>query len=150
MKDQFFDYRLPVFLTLLLILFGAAQATAQQEKPPVAIQFTAQGYQQVLEEARATHKMIFVDAFATWCGPCKQLQKTTFKDARAAAYFNTHFINYTIDVEKGEGIELAKRWKIEGLPTLLMLDEHGNVVANHTGYVDGNGLMEFAQEASDK
>jgi thioredoxin 1 len=149
-KNQTSGSLLPVFLTMLLMLFSAAQAAAQQKESPAEIKFTEESFQQVLATAKSTHKMIFVDAFATWCGPCKQMQKTTFKDARAAAYFNEHFINCAVNVEKGDGVDLAKRWQIEGLPTLLILDEHGNVLANHTGYVDGNGLIEFAREAFDE
>jgi len=114
------------------------------------IQFTTQSYKQVLASAKAKHKKIFVDAYATWCAPCKQLRGTTFKDAKTAAYFNQHFINISIDVEKGDGVELAKTWQIEGLPTLLILDENGEIIASHIGYVDGEGLLEFAGEASGK
>ena len=100
--------------------------------------------------AKTAHKKIFVDAYATWCGPCKRLQKTTFKDAKAAAYYNKNFINFKIDVEKGEGINLAKEWKREGFPTLLILDENGKIIADHVGYVDGKGLIGFAKEVSGK
>ncbi|RRJ90838.1 thioredoxin [Flavobacterium macacae] len=112
------------------------------------ISFTTKGYRQALVLAKTSRKKIFIDAYATWCGPCRQLQKTTFKDAKAAAYFNKNFINLAIDIEKGEGTDLAKRWKIEALPTLLILDEKGNIIADHVGYVDGNGLIEFAKQAS--
>lgn len=148
MKNLLFNYRLPVFVTMLVVMLCSFRAGAQQKATTPEIKFTTQQYKQVLASAKLTHKLIFVDAFATWCGPCRQLKKTTFKDPEAAAYFNTHFINYSMDVEKGEGVDLAKGWQIEGLPTLLILDENGKVLATHTGYVDGNGLMEFAQEAT--
>lgn len=127
-------------------------SASAQEKPSgkTEIIFSAKDFTQVLATAKAKHKKIFVDAYAKWCAPCKELQKTTFKDAKAAAYFNKNFINVSIDVEKGEGLELAKTWKIEGLPTLLILDENGNIIANHVGYVDGSGLLEFAKEVSAK
>ena len=52
----------------------------------------------------------------------------------------------SIDVEKGEGVKLAKKWGVTGLPTLIILDQNGKVIDSHVGYVDGNGLMEFAKE----
>jgi thiol:disulfide interchange protein len=149
MKNQFFKIRLLAFCTMIITTISAFQANAQQKATASEIKFTAKTYKQVLAAAKANHKKVFVDAFATWCAPCKELRKTTFKDAKAAAYFNKHFINYSIDVEKGEGIDLAKTWQVEGLPTLLIIDENGKVLANHTGFVDGNGLMQFAQEASE-
>ncbi|MBT1711994.1 thioredoxin family protein [Fulvivirgaceae bacterium PWU5] len=150
MKSQLLNYRLPAVFSILFVMLYSFQTDAQQMASDPEIKFTTKTYAGVLAEAKTTHRMVFVDAFATWCGPCKELQRTTFKDAKAAAYFNKHFINYSVDVAKGEGIDLAKRWQIEGLPTLLFIDENGKVLANHTGYVDGEGLMEFAQEISEK
>jgi len=147
MKNQFLKYRLLVVCTALVTVMSSFKANAQQSASGKEIKFTTKTYKEVLALARTSHKGVFVDAFATWCSPCKELRKTTFRDAKAAAYFNKHFINYSVDVEKGEGTELAKNWQIEGLPTLLILDDHGKVLANHTGFVDGNGLIQFAQEA---
>jgi thioredoxin 1 len=138
------------FSFLLVSMFCTLNAVAQQKKINREINFSTQDYQQVLAIAQASNKKIFVDAYATWCGPCKQLQKTTFKDAKAAAYFNAHFINISINVEKGDGIKLSRTWAIEGLPTLLILDRNGKVIASHVGYVDGSGLLEFAKGASGK
>jgi len=148
MKDQLFKYCTTVF-TILFAVFCSFQASAQQKTSTPEIRFTSKPFKEVLAVAKVTHKMIFVDAFANWCAPCRELRRTTFKDARAAAYFNNRFINYSVDVEKGEGVDLAKGWQIEALPTLLIVDENGKILVNHVGYVDGNGLMEFAQEAFD-
>lgn len=138
-----------------LMLLGLALITSvyssrgqAQQKVPQEIQFSTKSYKEVLAAAKASHKKVFVDAFATWCAPCKELKKRTFKDPKAAAYFNKHFVNFSIDVEKGEGVELASTWQVEGLPTLLIVDENGKVLANHTGFVDGKGLIEFANTSS--
>lgn len=55
-------------------------------------------YKQVQASAKTGHKKIFVDAYATWCIPCKQLQMATFKDVNVAAYYNKNFMNFKIDV----------------------------------------------------
>lgn len=149
MKNQFFKIPLLAVLVMLLVTFSAVNVHAQQASGP-EIKFSTKNYKQVLAAAKAGQKMIFVDAFATWCAPCKELRKTTFKDPKAAEYFNKNFISYSVDVEKGEGVDLAKKWQVEGLPTLLILDKNGKVLASHTGYVDGKGLMEFAGEVSRK
>jgi Thiol:disulfide interchange protein len=133
------------FVFLFFTLPGHIKA--QQKAGKQEISFSSADYRHVLAAAKASRKKIFVDAYATWCAPCKELQKVTFKDAQAANYFNKNFINFSIDVEKGEGIELAKKWRISGLPTLLILEYNGNVIDSHVGYVDGNGLVEFAKEA---
>jgi thiol:disulfide interchange protein len=120
-----------------------------QEKGRQEIKFSTKTYSEVLAAAKASHKKVFIDAFATWCAPCKELHKRTFNDPKAAVYFNKHFINFSVDVEKGEGVELARTWQVEGLPTLLIVDENGQVLVNHTGFVDGGGLIEFAREATE-
>ena len=147
MKNQLFKSRILALCIALLSSLYSLHASAQKKGTAQEIKFSQQSYKQVLAKAKASHKQVFVDAYATWCAPCKELRKTTFRDAKAAAYFNQHFINFSVDVEKGNGVELAKTWQVEGLPTLLIVDENGKVVANHTGFVDGNGLMQFAQEA---
>lgn len=136
---------------LLATMFCTLNATAQKAAlVKTEINFSTEDFQRVLTIAKTSHKKIFVDAYATWCAPCKELQKTTFKDPKAAAYFNKHFVNISVNVEKDDGIKLAKAWRIEGLPTLLILDESGKIIASHVGYVDGNGLLEFAKEAAEK
>ncbi len=148
MKNQPFKFRILALCVALLSGLYSLNASAQEKSTSHDIKFSQLAYKQVLAKAKVGHKKIFVDAFATWCAPCKELRKTTFRDAKAAAYFNKNFINFSIDVEKGDGPELAKTWQVEGLPTLLIVDVNGKVLANHTGYVDGNGLLQFAQEVT--
>jgi uncharacterized protein YyaL (SSP411 family) len=59
-------------------------------------------------KAKKENKLIFVDAYASWCGPCKLMVKNIFPLKTVGDYYNSHFINAKIDMEKGEGIELAK------------------------------------------
>lgn len=149
MKNQLFKSRILAICLALIPVLYSMDASAQKKGAAQEIIFSQESYKQVLAKAKASHRQVFVDAYATWCAPCKELRKTTFKDPKAAAYFNKHFVNFSIDVEKGEGINLAKTWQVEGLPTLLILDANGKVLTNHTGYIDGNGLMQFAQEAAE-
>lgn len=136
---------------LLVFIVRSWNSNAKQKKTAkTEINFTNKEYKEVLALAKASHKKIFVDVSAVWCGPCRQLEKITFKDAKAAAYYNKNFINFRIDIEKGEGTDLSQKWKIESLPALLILDENGKIIAEHVGYVDGKGLIEFAREASGK
>jgi len=102
------------------------------------------------EKAAAEHKYIFVDAYATWCGPCKLLKQTTFKDKGVVAFFNEHFINVSQDVEKGQGPELASGWKITGLPTLIIFDAAGQPVLESIGFLRPEDLLAFARQALEK
>lgn len=147
MKNQLLRSAVMV-LCLALITFVYSSAAVAQQRAQQEIKFSTGSYKEVLAAAKASHKKVFIDAFATWCAPCKELRKRTFTDPKAAAYFNKNFVNFTIDVEKGEGVDLATTWNVEGLPTLLIVDENGRVLATHTGFVDGKGLIGFAAEAT--
>lgn len=87
----------------------------------------------VLEKAKKENKLIFVDAYTTWCGPCKWMAKNVFTNDTVADYFNKTFVNYKLDMEKGEGIDFAKKYEVGCYPTLLYIDGTGNLVHRTAG-----------------
>lgn len=95
---------------------------------PDGIGFRELSFSDALKVAKTEGKLLFVDCFTTWCGPCKMLSKVVFKDSLVADYFNRHFVNLKMDMEKGEGIDLRKKYEVRGYPTLLFLDSNGEVV----------------------
>jgi len=112
-----------------------------------SITFIENTYSIALKKAKAEHKYIFVDAYAAWCGPCRQLKNTTFKDSQAADFFNENFVNLSVDMEKGEGVELASKWEVQEYPTLLILDAKGKVQLRSIGYLDARQLLAFGKKA---
>jgi len=80
------------------------------------------------ELAAKEHKIIFMDAYTAWCGPCKRMSRDVFSDAAVGKFFNKHFINIKVDMEKGEGPRLAGKYRVNSYPTLLFLDEKGEVI----------------------
>ncbi|WP_172279399.1 thioredoxin family protein [Chryseobacterium sp. LAM-KRS1] len=142
-------YSLLAFL-FTVNFYTAQQKTAKANISPEEINFRNISWKEVSAEAKKSGKTIFVDAYTSWCGPCKLLKSKTFKDKIAAGYFNRNFINYTIDMEKGEGIELAKDWKVNSYPSLLFFDPNGKLLLRQIGYVDGKGLIELGKEALEK
>lgn len=114
------------------------------------INFIENSWTTAVKRASAEKKLIFVDAYAVWCGPCRQLKATTFKDKAAAAFFNKNFVNLSLDMEKGEGIKLSEKWGVEEFPTLIILDQKGNVVVGNVGFIDANTLVKLGQRAMAK
>ncbi len=142
------------FVVFSLTVTVATTASAQQKQSSTKtgsstqeIVFTSNKWKDVAAEAKKSGKYIFVDAYASWCAPCKLLKSTTFREKNAAAYFNKNFINYTVDMEKGEGVDLAEKWDITAYPALLFLNPDGKIVLKQVGYVDGTKLIEFGQQA---
>ena len=111
------------------------------------IKFGKQSFAKTLEQAKKENKLIFLDAFASWCGPCKLLDKNVFPKKEVGDYFNANFLNLHIDMEKGEGIEIAKKYSIYSYPTLLFIDGDGKVVYKAAGYMSPQELISIAKEA---
>lgn len=84
-------------------------------------------WSQALEKAKSENKLLFVDAYAVWCGPCRWMANNVFPNDDVAKFFNENFINYKLDMEKGEGPKIAQTYKITAYPTLLFIDGEGNV-----------------------
>jgi len=98
------------------------------------IQFYKGSWQEALKNAEKENKIIFLDIYATWCGPCKKLKAHTFSDANVGNFYNTNFINVTLDGEKGEGVELAEKYGIKAYPTLLFINSSGKIIFRTAGY----------------
>ena len=72
-----------------------------------------------------------------------------FPTKEAGDFFNPRFVNIKIDMEKGEGKELLKRWKIDAFPTYLILNSEGEVVYTSKGYIPAPELIKRMQEGLD-
>ena len=124
-----------------------ASVTTAVEKKESGIQFIEQDWDQALKNAHDQNKLIFLDIYATWCGPCKMLKQYTFSDAAVGDFFNKNFVNVSVDGEKGVGPQLAQQYSIEGYPTLIVADETGKIILYTAGYIPKDVLMQFANEA---
>jgi len=116
-----------------------------KEDSVTGIQFHRGTWEDALHLAKKENKLIFLDVYATWCGPCKKLKKTTFSDKEVGNLFNKTFINVSLDAEQGDGVVLAQKYQIEAYPTLLFIDADGNAVKGESGYHNANELIELAQ-----
>lgn len=90
-------------------------------------------FQQILAQATAEGKPVFIDCYTEWCGPCKQMAKNVFPQKEAGDYFNSKFVCWKVDMEKGEGPELAKKYEVAAYPTFLILNADGTLRATQVG-----------------
>ena len=109
------------------------------------IEFFKGTFEEALQEAKTQKKSIFLDAYAEWCGPCKQMAATVFTNEAVGEYYNKHFINLKIDMEKGEGPALSKKFAITAYPTLIYLDFDGKVLQNVRGAKNVEQFMNLAK-----
>lgn len=136
-------------LLLLLILFYSCKSTKKLDKDsPYAFDFieieTVVGLSDV---ATLENKLIFVDVYADWCLPCKTMDEDIFTDNRLGKFYNDNFVSYKADSENGVGADIAELYNVAVLPTLLFLDNNGNLLAQQSGSANINEMYELAERA---
>ena len=90
-------------------------------------------FKEILSMANEQGKPVFIDCYTSWCGPCKQMAREVFPKKEAGDYFNTKFVCWKVDMEKGEGPELADKYDVAAYPTFLILNGDGSLKATHVG-----------------
>lgn len=124
-------------LSLALLLVFSLEASAQGisflDNRPVA---------DVFAQAKKENKMVFVDCYTTWCGPCKILAANVFPQKEVGEFFNLRFVSLKLDMEKGEGPVMAKKWDVGAYPTLIFMDSDGEVQFQLVGARDGKNLVD--------
>ncbi len=134
-------YLFTLFFALALIINVEAQDTG--------IQFSHTDWETTLQKAKEEDKLIFVDCYTDWCGPCKWMSANVFPDQAVGDYYNENFINVKIDMEKGEGILFAKAYGIRAYPTLMFIDAKGNMVHKALGGRPAEKFVALGQAAND-
>ncbi len=112
------------------------------------INFESGPWIEVVKKAKEQDKLIYLDAFAVWCGPCKMMEKNIFPTQEAGEKYNSLFINYKVDAEKGEGIEIARKYNVTAYPSNFYINPHDeSVVYEAVGGTDLSGFLARADLA---
>jgi thioredoxin-related protein len=146
----------PALLTTFAIMIFAFMPVTKTTNASVdnnsgaGIQFVEANWTKAIAEAKKQKKLIFIDAYTSWCGPCRMLKQNTFTDKAAGEFFNKHFINIALDMEKGDGIAFAQKYQINAYPTLLIMDAEEKSVTTSEGYINPAQLIEFGKYVINK
>ena len=89
--------------------------------------------EKALKKAQEEGKHVFMDCYTTWCGPCKTMEYQVFSHEAIGQFCNTYFVNIKVDMEKGEGLDIAKRYGVRAYPTMFVLDANGAVCSRIVG-----------------
>lgn len=132
-------------ISILLSLFYSCSLFALNSE----VNFEQLPLKKALEKAKKTGKMLFVDCYTSWCGPCYWMKNNVFNNDSVADFYNSKFISVKIDMEKGEGPELAKKYKVTSYPSMLYLNEKGEVLHRTAGSVPPQKFIENGEDALD-
>lgn len=140
MKNYVFFGILPL---LVLSLYSCNQVDT-----PKGIAFFHGSFQEALQQAEQEEKLVFVDVYTTWCGPCKVMAQTVFPDHEVGQYFNTRFINVKLDAEDTsiDGPRIANTYDVGAYPTLLFLNPDGTEIGRGVAGYDKEGFLRLAKD----
>jgi thioredoxin-related protein len=146
-----------ITVIILTVLIAITRGIAE---PATGIKFVEDlSWQQVLAKAQTEGRPIFLDCFATWCAPCKAMEKRVFSDEAVGAEFNRQFIcvRVQMDATKQDG-DLARQWRpdakllsekyhIRSFPSFLFFAPSGQELHKAVGYKSVEQFLALGKEA---
>ncbi|MBK9734832.1 MAG: thioredoxin family protein [Saprospiraceae bacterium] len=132
------------FIAVVLICFCLTIGKSQ------GIEFFHGTWKDAVAKAKAEDKLLFIDAFAKWCGPCKAMAKNVFTQQKVGDFFNANFINLKLDMEEEDGVSFGHKYPVSAYPTLFFVDGEGKVIKNVTGGQQPDGLIAIGSDAIKK
>jgi len=140
---------------------NAGRAVSDTSYKGVVFETSVSSWAEIVSKARASNKLIFIDCYATWCVPCKVMDKTVYPEKEAGDYFNSKFfcVKLQMDSTKNDAENIrqsrsvadfiANRYKVDAYPTLLFFDSEGRLVNRFEGGMLPRGLIDFAKSSFD-
>lgn len=138
-----------------IVIFSSCTATKDisstttiPPKPePTTVEFSeGKTMDELLVQAQTAKKVIFIDFYTMGCLPCKMMDETVFTEEVVFDYYNDNFINVKMDGLDFDYYELAKQYNVQEYPTLVFVDEAGNILHSHTGATSAAKLLEMGKQ----
>lgn len=119
-----------MLLALMVCLVGTAYAQESNDGIKFVENMT---FDQALALAKKENKLLFIDCYTSWCGPCKMMARDVFTQKIVGDYFNPKFVSMKVDMEKGEGVQLKDKFEVKAFPTFVILNGDGEIVSRLVG-----------------
>ncbi|MCR9011876.1 thioredoxin family protein [Gabonibacter chumensis] len=104
---------------------------------------------EAFRKAKKEKKLVFMDSHTRWCDGCRRMEKEVFTDTSVVRFFQSNFINVSVDMSEGEGRTLAGKYNLRAFPALLFLDAKGKVVHRVIGYCPSEEFIAEGKRAMD-
>lgn len=135
-------------LVSLIACFGI-QTLGQEMAEGIAFEAEGTLFAQVVQKAKSSGKLIFVDCYTSWCGPCKMMAKLVFPQKAVGDFMNPKFVSLKMNMETGEGPEWAEKWQISAYPTFIVFTATGQEIGRFLGGCSAEEFIEKITKASD-
>ncbi len=130
-------------INIFIFLLGLQHYHLQAQ----GIDFFEGTWLEALDIAKEERKLIFVDAYTTWCGPCKMMDRNVYINPKVGDYYNKHFISVKMDMEKGEGFAFASKYRVSAYPTLFFINHEGTQVYRDSAYKSPDEMLHIGELA---
>ena len=97
--------------------------------------------------AQKEDKPIFVDVYTSWCGPCKKMAATVFKDPKVVEYMDKHYISIQLDAEKEKSHGFFSKYHASAYPSFYWLDKDGQLLSTLTGVMPTESFLKACEDA---
>lgn len=136
--------KLTKLIATAVLALGSLSMQAQ------GIEFMPEGstFAEAVAKAKAENKMIFLDCYTSWCGPCKMMASKIFPTKEVGDFMNPKYVSIKIDMEKGEGPGLNEKLQVSAYPTFIIFNSDGNEVGRFMGGSNAETFMDRVSKNS--
>ncbi len=131
-----------ILLALLLLAAGC--------NLPAQVTFEKGSFRELQRKAAESSRLIFVDLYADWCGPCKIMDRDVFSQRDVGRFMEEHFVSTRLDIGQEPGRTLARDYEVRSIPTFLIFDTDGELVARTTGGRSARNFLRDMQTILDR
>ena len=104
--------------------------------------------EQAAAKAKKENKLVFVDCYTQWCGPCRNMAKNIFPQEKVGTFMNSRFVSLKLDMETAYAAPLAKKWQVAAYPTFIIFNGDAQEIGRFVGGCDADEFIKRVTEKS--